>query len=65
MPDLISVIDSQSGQAIGVPEFKFGLRVVVIGIAGSDLWTDSVKSKELGGLKAFGYVYFPLFSRNI
>lgn len=54
VPDLISVIDSQSGQAIGVPEFKFGLRVVVIGIAGSNLWTDSEKSKELGGPMAFG-----------
>jgi len=50
------VIDSQSGQAIGVPEFKFGLRVLVIGIAGSDLWKDSEKSMELGGLAAFGYV---------
>lgn len=54
VPDLISVIDSQSGQAIGVPEFKFGLRVVVIGISGSDLWTDSEKSRELGGPAAFG-----------
>ncbi|ODQ62063.1 hypothetical protein WICANDRAFT_82179 [Wickerhamomyces anomalus NRRL Y-366-8] len=53
VPDLISVIDTQSGQAIGVPEFKYGLRVIVIGIAGSDLWSDCEKSRELGGLKAF------------
>lgn len=53
VPDLISVIDTQSGQAIGVPEFKYGLRVIVVGIAGSDLWSDCEKSRELGGLKAF------------
>ncbi|CCH42317.1 hypothetical protein BN7_1861 [Wickerhamomyces ciferrii] len=54
VPDLISVIDSQSGQAIGVPEFKYGLRVTIIGIAGSNLWKDCEKSRELGGLEAFG-----------
>lgn len=47
------MIDTQSGQAIGVPEFKYGLRVIVIGIAGSDLWSDCEKSRDLGGLKAF------------
>lgn len=53
VPDLISVIDLQSGQAVGVPEFKYGLRVVVIGIACSELWNDTEKSMKYGGLEAF------------
>src|SRR5690242_12092404 len=32
VPDLISVIDAQNGEAIGTPEYRYGLLVLVIGI---------------------------------
>lgn len=31
VPDLIAVLDNQSGAALGTPDFKYGLRVLVIG----------------------------------
>lgn len=53
VPDLISVIDAQSGEAIGTPEYRYGLLVLVIGITASDRWTSS-KGIEIGGPKSFG-----------
>jgi len=35
VPDLISVIDAQNGEAIGTPEYRYGLLVLVIGISTS------------------------------
>ena len=55
VPDLICVLDCGSGRALGVPEFKYGFRVVVIGIICSPRWTDTSKGLEIGGPKAFGY----------
>lgn len=54
VPDLISVLDAQSGEALGVPEFRYGLKVVVLGIAASPLWLTK-KGLEYGGPRAFGY----------
>jgi DUF917 family protein len=31
VPDLIAVLDNQSGAALGTPDFKYGLRVLIIG----------------------------------
>lgn len=55
VPDLIAVLDTQSGRAIGVPEYRYGLRVTVIGITGSLRWTDTERGLEIGGPRAFGY----------
>jgi DUF917 family protein len=52
-PDLVSVIDAQNGEAIGTPEYRYGLLVVVIGITASERWT-SVRGIEIGGPNAFG-----------
>ncbi|EXJ88395.1 hypothetical protein A1O1_05325 [Capronia coronata CBS 617.96] len=55
VPDLISVLDTQSGLALGVPEYRYGLMVTVLGIACSPRWTDTPRGLEYGGPKAFGY----------
>ena len=53
VPDLICVIDAQNGEAIGTPEYRYGLLVIVLGITASDRWT-SERGIELGGPKSFG-----------
>lgn len=53
VPDLVSVIDAQNGEAIGTPEYRYGLLVLVIGITASERWT-SPKGIEIGGPNAFG-----------
>ncbi|OLN92245.1 Hydantoin utilization protein A 1 [Colletotrichum chlorophyti] len=55
VPDLVSVIDAQNGEAIGTPEYRYGLLVVVLGIAASDRWTGSARGIEIGGPEAFGF----------
>ncbi|KAK4672730.1 hypothetical protein QC763_105640 [Podospora pseudopauciseta] len=55
VPDLICVIDAQNGEAIGTPEYRYGLLVMVIALAASDKWTNSERGIELGGPKAFGF----------
>lgn len=53
VPDLISVIDAQNGEAIGTPEYRYGLLVIVLGITASDRWT-SKRGIEIGGPTSFG-----------
>ncbi|KAF3490740.1 hydantoinase [Arthroderma uncinatum] len=63
VPDLICVLDTQSGKALGVPEFRYGVMVTVLGIACSPRWTDTERGLEIGGPGAFGYhdlEYVPL-----
>ncbi|KAK0658398.1 Hydantoin utilization protein A [Lasiodiplodia hormozganensis] len=63
VPDLISCIDAQNGEAIGTPEYRYGLLVIVLGITASDRWTSTERGIELGGPKAFGLddlVYTPI-----
>lgn len=55
VPDLIAVLDNGSGRALGVPEFKYGYRVTVVGITCSPRWTEVPAGIEIGGPKAFGY----------
>ena len=55
VPDLICVLDSGSGKSLGVPEFKYGFRVTVLGITCSPRWTDTPAGLAIGGPKAFGY----------
>ncbi|KAI1333331.1 hydantoinase [Xylariaceae sp. FL0255] len=52
-PDLITILDAQNGEAIGTPEYRYGLLVIVLGITASPHWTTD-RGIELGGPKAFG-----------
>ncbi|KAF2805365.1 DUF917-domain-containing protein [Mytilinidion resinicola] len=54
VPDLIAVIDAQNGEAIGTPEYRYGLLVTVLGITASDRWTSTPRGIEIGGPKGFG-----------
>jgi DUF917 family protein len=63
VPDLIAVLDTQTGKAIGVPEYRYGIVVTVLGIACSPRWSDTPKGLEIGGPAAMGFpdlVYKPL-----
>jgi DUF917 family protein len=62
VPDLISVLDTQSGRALGVPEFRYGVMVTVLGITCSPRWVQTKKGLDIGGPGAFGYdiEYTPL-----
>jgi DUF917 family protein len=55
VPDLIAVLDTGTGRSLGVPEFKYGFRVTVIGITCSPRWTDTEYGLQIGGPGAFGY----------
>ncbi|KAI1842422.1 hypothetical protein JX266_011317 [Neoarthrinium moseri] len=55
VPDLIAVLDNESGKALGVPEFKYGYAVTVIGITCSPRWTETPRGLDIGGPAAFGY----------
>lgn len=55
VPDLIIVLDSQSGAAIGTQDYRYGLRVTVIAMAGHPSWT-TPEGLQVGGPKAFRYV---------
>ncbi|EJD43032.1 DUF917-domain-containing protein [Auricularia subglabra TFB-10046 SS5] len=52
VPDLISVLDSQSGSAIGTQDYRYGLRVTVIAMAGHPQWT-SPQGLAIGGPSTF------------
>ncbi|KAF7330338.1 DUF917-domain-containing protein [Mycena venus] len=54
VPDLISVLDSQSGSNLGSQDYSYGLRVTVITMAGSPLW-HSEAGLRTGGPAAFGF----------
>ncbi|KAF9481135.1 DUF917-domain-containing protein [Pholiota conissans] len=52
VPDLITILDSQSGSHLGTPEYSYGLRVTVIALAGHPLWR-SDHGLKIGGPAAF------------
>lgn len=54
-PDLIALIDRESGKAVGVPEYRYGCHVAVLGIACSPRWTETARGIEIGGPKGYGY----------
>jgi DUF917 family protein len=56
---LIAVLDAQTGHALGTPDYKYGLRVLVIGVTAATQWTDTPRGLELGALGAFGYDGIP------
>jgi DUF917 family protein len=55
VPDLIAVLDSETGMGLGTPEYKYGLKVVVIAIAASHHWTSTARGLELGGPASMGF----------
>jgi DUF917 family protein len=55
VPDLICVLDAASGRALGVPEFKYGYKVTVLGITCSPRWKETEMGLRIGGPAAFGY----------
>jgi len=55
VPDLIAVLDSETGTGLGTPEYKYGLKVTVIAIAASPRWTDTPRGLQLGGPGSMGF----------
>jgi DUF917 family protein len=55
VPDLISIIDAQSGDAVGTPEYRYGLLVTVLALTASDKWTSTERGVKLGGPEGFGF----------
>jgi len=53
-PDVISVLDSQTAEAIGTERIRYGQRVSVIGFASDSIWR-SARGLEVAGPRAFGY----------
>jgi DUF917 family protein len=58
VPDLISIL-GQDGEAIGSPELRYGLRVKVIAMPASPIWTQTERGLQVGGPEFFelGYDY--------
>ncbi|KZT70497.1 hydantoinase [Daedalea quercina L-15889] len=54
VPDLITVLDSQNGAALGTPDYRYGLRVTVLAMAASPKWTTTEEGLKTGGPSAFG-----------
>lgn len=65
VPDLISVCYADSGEAVGTPEYRYGILVFVIAFAPSNLWTGSKKAIDVGGPKGFGPVFEDIQYRPI
>lgn len=54
VPDLISIVDAETGQAISTELLRFGQRVAVLAWACDPLWR-TPRGLELAGPAAFGY----------
>lgn len=54
VPDLISVVDADTGEPVTTEELKYGLRVEVVGIPCHEMWR-TAGGLELVGPKYFGY----------
>ena len=59
VPDLISLLDAGNGHALGTPDYKYGQRVIVIGVTAAPQWTSTDRGIELGGPGAFGFDEIP------
>ena len=61
VPDLITVIDSQTGQAITTERLHYGFRVIILGIPCDGKWRTPA-GIALGGPRHFGYdiEYLPI-----
>lgn len=54
VPDLISVCYTEDGEAVGTPEYRYGIMVFVLAFSPSNLWVDTEKALNVGGPKSFG-----------
>jgi uncharacterized protein len=65
VPDLISVLDMESGRAITTEELRYGNRVVIIGSPSNERWR-TLKAIKLVGPRYFGYEldYVPVEELN-
>lgn len=52
VPDLITVLDSETGSAVGTQDFRYGLHVFVIALVASPQWSEK-DGLEIGGPAAF------------
>ncbi|PNP47849.1 hypothetical protein TGAMA5MH_00901 [Trichoderma gamsii] len=48
VPDLVAVLDAEDGEGIGTQDYRYGQRVIVIGIAASEQWTSTEEGKNWG-----------------
>lgn len=55
VPDLVAVLNSSNGKALGIGEYCYGVVVDVLGIACSPVWGGNNKGLMAGGPSAFGY----------
>jgi DUF917 family protein len=55
VPDLVTVLDAQNGEALGTQDYRYGLPVSVVGITASEKWTSTPRGLEIGGPKGFGF----------
>ncbi|KAK1990631.1 hydantoinase/oxoprolinase [Colletotrichum falcatum] len=53
VPDLIFLLDTSTGEAVGVQEYRYGLKVAVMVMAGHPLWATE-RALEIAGPKVFG-----------
>ncbi|ROT38213.1 hydantoinase [Sodiomyces alkalinus F11] len=56
VPDLIILLDASSGEAIGVQEYRYGVKVTIVIMAPHPVWT-SKRGLEIVGPSAFGLPY--------
>ncbi|WVW85935.1 hypothetical protein I302_107973 [Kwoniella bestiolae CBS 10118] len=54
VPDLITVLDAANGEALGTPDYKYGLHVVVFGVTAAPQWTETERGLKMGDLRSFG-----------
>jgi DUF917 family protein len=54
VPDLITVLDSETGDAIATERIRYGQRVTVIAMACDPIWR-TTRGLEIAGPRAFGY----------
>lgn len=54
VPDLISLVDEDTGEPVATEEVRYGLRVAVIAMPCFPLWT-TPQGLAAGGPEAFGY----------
>lgn len=56
------MLDNQSGAALGTPDFKYGLRVLIVAVVAAPEWTSTQRGLDIGALPAFGYdlPYIPI-----
>lgn len=54
VPDLISILDVHTGDAISTERMRYGMRIALVGLAAPDIWRTE-RGLDVGGPGAFGY----------